>query len=93
MSGADPMAELRLRFGERLAADADVLDRALTNGDWPEVERTVHGLAGAAGIFGLAGIGAQAAALDGVFAEGEWPAQDDVRTFVDALRTALAGYS
>lgn len=66
----DPLAPLRARFQARAAIEAAALAQALAAGEAAEVERIAHGLAGAAGLFGFADVGAAAIAVDQAFAAG-----------------------
>lgn len=66
----DPLAPLRARFQARAAIEAAALAEALAAGEAAEVERIAHGLAGAAGLFGFADVGAAAIAVDQAFAAG-----------------------
>ncbi|RZJ19729.1 MAG: hypothetical protein EON91_00145 [Brevundimonas sp.] len=79
-------------FRERSRHDLIILRKALMTrppAD-PELERTVHGLAGSAGIFGHADIGAAALALDADFAAGRPPDEHRLQALV-ALLEALPG--
>lgn len=70
---SDPLAPLRQRFRIRAAHDLARL-RVLTGQDPTEELRTlVHNMAGAAGIFGYASLGAAAAAVDESYFEGRTP--------------------
>lgn len=82
----DPMEALRLRFVKRAWADADVLEQALLQGERAEMERVVHGFAGAAGVFGYQALSEQAAALDARFARRDPPDEDGLRDLIRAAR-------
>lgn len=82
----DPMEALRLRFVERARTEADVLEKALLQGDRAEMERVVHGFAGAAGVFGYRALSDQAAALDAQFARRDRPDEDGLRGLIRAAR-------
>lgn len=82
----DPLEALRRRFVERAKADADVLEQALLQGDRSEMERVVHGFAGAAGLFGYRALGEQAAVLDARFARREPPDEALLRDLIGAAR-------
>lgn len=83
----DPLAPLRAMFAERAARDLSVIRRALTldpPAD-PELETTVHGLAGAAGIFGHAEMAALALAADRDFVDGEAPDRERLEALAGLL--------
>lgn len=83
----DPLASLRPLFAERAARDLTIIRRALTldpPAD-PELEMTVHGLAGAAGIFGHAEMAALALAADRDFVDGEPPDREQLEALVGLL--------
>ena len=68
MSGPDQKMEmLRQRFHQRAASDRAEIAQALRQGDYPQLLRLAHGLAGIAAIFGYGEVSARASALeDGV---------------------------
>lgn len=85
----DPLAPLRARFAERAAKDLIVVRRALSldpPAD-PDLERTVHGLAGAAGIFGHADVAALARNADRDFADDRAPDRAGLETLAGLLET------
>lgn len=82
----DPLEALRRRFVERAKTEADSLERALLQGDRSEMERVVHGFAGAAGVFGYQALSEQAAVLDAQFARRDPPDEDRLRDLVSAIR-------
>lgn len=73
MSAIDPLEPLKRRFRARARSDAEALEIAIVKADSVEVERLVHGLAGAAGIFGFKALGTMASALDADIAQGQTP--------------------
>lgn len=81
----DPLAALRVRFRDRCAEDAVRLRAHLAGQEDADLEPLVHRLAGSAGMFGHAEIGAAAAAIDAVFAKGGRPDRDVVADLADAL--------
>jgi len=88
----DVLASLRAMFTARAGQDLTVLRRALSvepPAD-PALERTVHGLAGAAGLFGHVEIGSAALALDGDFAAGRAPDRAALQVLIRLLE-ALPG--
>lgn len=69
----DPMAAFSQKFLERCRVDLAEL-KGLIETDQigsPDVRRIIHGLAGAAGMFGFVDLGDAAAAADEVLAEGD----------------------
>ena len=88
----DPLEPLRVRFRKRAGVESQELADALARGDMPTVERLAHGLAGVAGLFGYADIGALALEIDGDFARGEAPPTDTVQALIAALKR-LNAYS
>ena len=86
MTKVDPLAALRLRFAERARADADALEEALLSPPGGAVEPLVHGLAGAAGIFGYAEISEAARAIDSAFGRGDAPSEASVRALIALIR-------
>ncbi len=89
---ADALEPLRLRFRQRAGEESRHLADALARGDISEIERLAHGLAGVAGLFGFADVGAQALEIDGEFARGEALSLDKVRALIIALER-LSPYS
>jgi HPt (histidine-containing phosphotransfer) domain-containing protein len=86
---------LKVRFRERAAADAVTIEAAMAGGEngVDGLEPLIHGLAGAAGIFGHAAISEAALALDARFAEGRRPSPDELAALVETIRADLACYS
>lgn len=87
----DLLAPLRARFVQRAGQDLIILRRALSAqppGD-PALEQTVHGLAGSAGAFGHAEIGAAALALDADFAIDRSPDRARLEALVQLLEVLL----
>lgn len=83
----DVLAPLRAMFTERVRQDLIVLRRALSvqpPAD-PALERTVHGLAGSAGLFGHLEIGATALAMDADFAADRVPDRARLEALVRLL--------
>ena len=88
----DVLGPLRVMFIERAGQDLTILRRALAvepPAD-PALERTVHGLAGSAGLFGHPEIGAAALALDADFAADRPPDREGLETLIQLLE-ALPG--
>lgn len=83
---SDPLEALRRRFVERARADADVLEQALLQGERSEMERVVHGFAGAAGLFGYRALSEKAVALDAQFARRDPLDQAMLRDLIRAAR-------
>lgn len=86
----DPLAPLRTRFRERCGNAAARLRAFLAGGDEPELEDMIHRLAGSAGLFGYAEVGAMAEALDAGFAEGRRPTSQALSDLADALERLAA---
>lgn len=88
----DLLAPLRALFAARAAVDLAVLRRALAADPPadPELERTVHGLAGAAGVFGHTDIAALALAADRAFADGQPPDRDRLEALAALLEALVA---
>lgn len=80
------LAELAARFLVGARDDAVRLEQALLDSDYARIEQLAHGIAGAAGIFGLVDIGAAALAIDDRFANGERPGQDEVEMLIARIR-------
>lgn len=76
----DPLAPLRGKFRERTIGDARRLREATAEGEAGrrEIEHILHGLAGAAGMFGFTDLGEAAGALDRRFADGDPPPAEDI---------------
>ena len=85
----DTLAELRDRFRKKAKEEASAIRLAWARGaeGFQDVEHLAHGLAGAAGIFGFVDVGAAALVVDGRFAAGEVPREDEI----DALVAAIDG--
>ncbi|MFN3877337.1 MAG: Hpt domain-containing protein [Brevundimonas sp.] len=83
----DPLAELRDRFRKKAKEEASAIRLAWARGaeGLQDVEHLAHGLAGAAGIFGFVEVGAAAVAVDGRFAAGEVPREEEVDALVSAI--------
>lgn len=87
----DVLAALTARFLQRCAADLDQLDRRLNDAPFEsaDLDALFHRLAGAAGTFGFAAIGAAAGACDDAFARGEAPDRAAVERLAETIREAL----
>ena len=83
----DPLAKLRDQFRKKAKEEASAIRLAWARGaeGLQDVEHLAHGLAGAAGIFGFVEIGAAALAVDGRFAAGEVPREEEVDALVSAI--------
>ncbi|TFW13991.1 Hpt domain-containing protein [Brevundimonas intermedia] len=83
----DPLAKLRDQFRKKAKEEALAIRLAWAKGaeGLQDVEHLAHGLAGAAGIFGFVEIGAAALAVDGRFAAGEVPREEEVDALVSAI--------
>ena len=94
MTPADPLAPLRARFAAK-AADEAALLRRFQHGEVPaeETERAIHGLAGAAGLFGFGTVSDFARALDARFATGSPPRSDELTPLIEALESLARDYS
>ena len=77
------------RFRERLEADRAAIAQLSESGDLRELERIVHGLAGAAGTFGHAEVGEIALELDEAFRGGNTPTAVEIARLLAALEQAL----
>jgi HPt (histidine-containing phosphotransfer) domain-containing protein len=77
------------KFRERLEADRAAIAQLSESGDFRELKRIVHGLAGAAGTFGFADVGAIAIELDEAVRGGETPTAVDIARLLAALEQAL----
>ncbi len=80
------LADLAARFLAGAQADAQSLERALSTGDFSQIEQTAHSIAGAAGIFGLTDIGAAALTVDDCFARGDLPSRNQVEALIARIR-------
>lgn len=90
----DPLHALKVAFRARMRGDADALEAALAAGpDWKQIEALAHGLAGSAGIFGEAEVGAAARAIDETFGAGERPVLAEVAALIDLIRARPDGHS
>lgn len=86
---ADLLEGLREKFRERCAGDAQAIRIHLAGGPTEDsLERIIHRIAGAAGMFGAPELGAAAQALDEAYADGRPPDEDALRgllALIDAL--------
>lgn len=82
----DPLLALRERFRIKAITEAGVLRDAMERSDLELVERIVHGLAGAAAIFGFTEISARALSIDSDFAAGRAPDARQVEALVQHMR-------
>jgi HPt (histidine-containing phosphotransfer) domain-containing protein len=90
----DPLHALKVAFRTRMRSDADALEAATIDApDWKQIEMLVHGLAGSAGIFGEAEVGASARAIDERFGAGARPTQEDLQELIDLIRARTADHS
>ena len=76
-------------FRERLEADRAAIAQLSETGNLEELERIVHGLAGAAGTFGYADVGETAIELDEAFRAGTAPSAVGIARLLAALENAL----
>ena len=76
-------------FRERLEADRAAIAQLSETGDLEELERIVHGLAGAAGTFGFADVGEIAIELDEAFRAGTAPTIIGIARLLAGLENAL----
>ncbi len=74
------------KFRDRLDADRAAITQLGESGDRKELERIVHGLAGAAGTFGYADLGEIALELDERFRVGERVSAADIARLLAALK-------
>lgn len=83
----DPLAKLRDQFRKKAKEEASAIRLAWARGaeGLQDVEHLAHGLAGAAGIFGFVEVGAAALVVDGRFAAGEVPREEEVDALVSAI--------
>ena len=82
----DVLAGLRARFAERCVADARAISDYLDGrpGEEP-LERIIHRLAGAAGMFGAHEVGTAAQSLDEGYGEGRVPSEAELRKLLALL--------
>jgi HPt (histidine-containing phosphotransfer) domain-containing protein len=79
MTGADPMAALKLRFRARLAEERVLLADAAEAGDRARLRSICHRIAGAGGMFGYAKLSAIASRVEEALDAGvEGPALADL---------------
>lgn len=76
-------------FRTRLESDRQAIAQISDSGNLGELERLVHGLAGAAGTFGYTEIGNVAIELDDRFVAGEPVLAADIARLLAALEQAL----
>ena len=76
-------------FRTRLEADRQTIAQLSDTGDFNDLKRIVHGLAGAAGTFGFADVGDVAIELDDAFVAGKTVAPTDIARLLAALEQAL----
>ena len=90
----DPLAPLRARFADKAGEEAAVL-KGYAAGDLTatEAEHIVHGLAGAAGLFGYLELSSLARLIDERFAAGSPPTPSELQPLVEALETLARNYS
>lgn len=84
----DPDGSFRLRLADDRTRLIKLAVPNPTEDQRAELHRLVHRLAGAAGTFGFAEIGALAITLDDALADGK--GQGDAKPMIDALIAALA---
>lgn len=91
---ADPLAPLRARFAGKAGEEAAVL-KGYGSGDLTatEAEHIVHGLAGAAGLFGFSELSSLARGIDERFAAGQPPTSSELQPLIDVLETLARDYS
>ncbi|WP_409020874.1 Hpt domain-containing protein [Brevundimonas vesicularis] len=89
----DALNVLKARFSKRILADADEIVQAMREGDYATLERVIHGLAGAAGLFGYSALSASALAIDAEFGSGNKPSNESFIRLVDLIRAESALYS
>ena len=87
-------ADLRLldpdgNFRDRLEADRQALAELSDTGDLRELQRIVHGLAGAAGTFGYSEIGDIAIELDDKLVAAQTVLPEELARLLAALEQAL----
>lgn len=82
---SDPMAAFRARFLDRCRGELEVLrDPA-----HPDFRRTVHGLAGGAGVFGYPRISELADVVDQALADGRVASDADLEALIAEVEAAL----
>ncbi|WP_271083841.1 Hpt domain-containing protein [Brevundimonas sp. NIBR11] len=88
---SDPLAPLRARFRARARDDLARL-RALKTGDLAssDLRMLAHNMAGAAGTFGYAALGAAAMAVDDRYVVGDLPDADQLILLEHLLAQAAA---
>nr|WP_280644133.1 Hpt domain-containing protein [Brevundimonas alba] len=80
---------MKARFRLRAAEDLERLERLWTEEpDSADIRRTVHDLAGSAGIFGHPALGEAALAIDDRYASGGHPEQPQMDLLLQRLREA-----
>jgi HPt (histidine-containing phosphotransfer) domain-containing protein len=84
---SDPLAPLRAKFAARCIEDLAVLRSDDTAPE--ERRRVIHRIAGAAGMFGFAALGALAGRLDDQAAAGEAPDPGDFAALLAALEGVM----
>ncbi|CAN5351103.1 hypothetical protein BH10PSE2_BH10PSE2_28510 [soil metagenome] len=86
----DPIEPLRARFRARTATDREVL-LSLADGDRGAValRHIVHGLAGAAGIFGYAALSRAALEIDDLYADGHTPERIALLQLAEAMQRVV----
>lgn len=89
---SDPLEPLRVKFRARTIGDAARLREAVASGETgrAEIERIVHAMAGAAGMFGFADLGEAASGLDRRFADRDPPPDADVLAFAARIERDIA---
>lgn len=76
----DLLEGLRLKFRQRCASDALAIQTSLDGRPTEEpLERIIHRIAGAAGMFGAPALGRAAQKLDEGFSEGRAPTEEELR--------------
>ena len=88
MTLLEALAGIRTKFLERSRSDLATL-RA-EDADPSEVARIIHGLAGAAGVFGFHDLGAAASRADQQMQEAGRVSPDALAELIGALQSALA---
>lgn len=84
---ADALAALRARFLERTRGELAVLEAGAGH---PEFRRIVHGLSGAAGLFGFPEVSVRAAVIDDRLAEGRAVEERELAALIAAVRATVA---
>lgn len=84
---SDALAELAARFLANVQDDAARLEAAMLDQDYKTIETVAHSMAGAAGIFGFADIGAAAMAIDTCYADGGLPSETMVAALIETVRS------